>query len=102
MVKQALERGLYVCNLARNEQKMKELDDTFSKELSENYIPKYYVVREELPYSEVNKKCDFKALEKENILDETINLSIISKLLNLKLITEKQYYVLKEKIKNFY
>lgn len=33
MVKQALERGLYVCNLARNEQKMKELDDTFK----ENY-----------------------------------------------------------------
>ena len=41
-------------------------------------------------------------IEIENILDETINLSIISKLLNLKLITEKQYYVLKEKIKNFY
>ena len=41
-------------------------------------------------------------IEIENILDETINLSIISKLLNLKLITEQQYYVLKEKIKNFY
>ena len=41
-------------------------------------------------------------IEIENILDETNNLSIISKLLNLKLITEKQYYVLKEKIKNFY
>ena len=41
-------------------------------------------------------------IEIENILDETINLSIISKLLNLQLITEKQYYALKEKIKNFY
>ena len=41
-------------------------------------------------------------IEIENILEETINLSIISKLLNLKLITEKQYYVLKEKIRNFY
>lgn len=41
-------------------------------------------------------------LEIENILDETINLSIISKLLNLNLITEKQFYILKEKIKNFY
>ena len=64
------------------EEIIKELDDTFSKELSENYIPKYYVVREELPYSEVNKKCDFKALEKENILDETeyeINGKIVVK-----------------------
>lgn len=41
-------------------------------------------------------------LEIENIIDETINLSIISKLLNLKLITEKQYYILKEKISKFY
>ena len=41
-------------------------------------------------------------LEIDNIIDETINLSIISKLLNLKLITEKQYYTLKEKISKFY
>ena len=41
-------------------------------------------------------------LEIENIIDETINLSIISKLLNLKLITEKQYYILKEKISKLY
>lgn len=41
-------------------------------------------------------------LEIENILDETINLSIISKLLNLNLINEKQYYILKEKISKFY
>ena len=41
-------------------------------------------------------------LEIENILDETINISIISKLLNLNLITETQFYILKEKIKNFY
>lgn len=40
--------------------------------------------------------------EIDNILDETINLSIISKLLKLNLITEKQFYILKEKIKNFY
>ena len=41
-------------------------------------------------------------LQIDNIIDETINLSIISKLLNLKLITEKQYYILKEKINKFY
>ena len=31
--------------------------------------------------------------EIDNILDETINLSIISKLLKLNLITEKQFYI---------
>lgn len=38
----------------------------------------------------------------DNIIDETINISIISKLKDLKIITEKQFYTLKEKIKNFY
>lgn len=41
-------------------------------------------------------------LEIDNIIDESINLSIISKLLKLDIITEKQYYVLKEKIQSFY
>lgn len=41
-------------------------------------------------------------LEIENYIDETINLSIIAKLRDLKLITEKQYYILKEKISKFY
>ena len=41
-------------------------------------------------------------LEIDNIIDETINLSIISKLLKLELITEQQYFILKEKIKYFY
>ena len=50
----------------------------------------------------LNEIKELTQIEIENILDETINLSIISKLLNLKLITEKQYYVLREKIKNFY
>lgn len=41
-------------------------------------------------------------LEIDNIIDETINISILSKLLKLKLINEKEFYILKEKIKNFY
>ena len=41
-------------------------------------------------------------LEIDNILDETINLSIVKQLLDLKLITEKQFYILKEKISKFY
>ena len=41
-------------------------------------------------------------LETDNIIDESINLSIISRLLKLNLIDEKQFYILKEKIKSFY
>lgn len=41
-------------------------------------------------------------IEIDNILDESINLSILLKLLNLKLIDEKQYYILKNKVKSFY
>lgn len=41
-------------------------------------------------------------LEIDNIIDETINISILSKLLKLELITEKQFFILKEKIKSFY
>jgi len=50
----------------------------------------------------LNEIKELTQIEIESKLDETINLSIISKLLNLTLITEKQYYILKEKIKNFY
>ena len=41
-------------------------------------------------------------LEIDNIIDETINISILSKLLKQKLINEKEFYILKEKIKKFY
>ena len=40
-------------------------------------------------------------LEIDNIIDETINLSILTKLLKLELINEKQFYLLKTKIKSF-
>lgn len=49
-----------------------------------------------------NKEKILTQIEIYNIIDETINLSIISKLLKLELINEKQFYVLKEKIKSFY
>ena len=38
-------------------------------------------------------------LEIDNIIDETINLSILVKLKELNIITDKQFYVLKKKIK---
>ena len=41
-------------------------------------------------------------IEIDNMIDESINLSIIFDLFNLNLITEKQFYILKEKIKCFY
>ena len=49
-----------------------------------------------------NKEKILTQIEIDNIIDETINLSIISKLLKLELINKKQFYVLKEKIKSFY
>lgn len=49
-----------------------------------------------------NKEKILIQIEIDNIIDETINLSIISKLLKLELINEKQFYVLTEKIKSFY
>lgn len=47
-------------------------------------------------------KKNLTQLEIDNLIDETINLSILSKLLKLNLITNKEFYTLKEKIKNFY
>lgn len=37
-------------------------------------------------------------LEIDNIIDETINLSILVKLKELNIITDKQFYVLKKKM----
>ena len=48
-----------------------------------------------------NKENELTQLEIDNIIDETINLSILTKLLKLKLINEKQFYLLKTKIKSF-
>lgn len=50
----------------------------------------------------MNDTKNLTQLEVDNIIDESINLSIISKLLKMNLITEKQFYILKEKIKCFY
>lgn len=55
-----------------------------------------YKVIEEKDTKEMNQ------IEIDNIIDESINLSILFDLLNLNLITEKQFYILKQKIKCFY
>lgn len=41
-------------------------------------------------------------LEMDNIIDNSINISILSKLFNLKLLNEKEFLILREKIKSFY
>ena len=41
-------------------------------------------------------------IEIDNMIDKSINLSILFDLLNLNLKAEKQFYILKEKIKCFY
>ena len=48
-----------------------------------------------------NKK-NLNQLEIDNIIDESINLSILYNLLKLKLINENQFYILREKIQSFY
>ena len=48
-----------------------------------------------------NEENKLTQLEIDNIIDETINLSILTKLLKLELINEKQSYLLKTKIKSF-
>ncbi len=60
-----------------------ELDSMVSKNNPEVYVPKYYVKRDELPVTEVNKKVNFRALESEDIFD-TKDYSV-----NGKLITKK-------------
>ncbi len=40
-------------------------------------------------------------LEIDNIIDNSINISILSKLFNLKLLNEKEFLILREKNKKF-
>lgn len=49
-----------------------------------------------------NKEKNLTQLEVDNVIDKTINLSIILKLLKINVITEKQYYILNDKIQSFY
>ncbi len=51
---------------------------------------------------EENDTKNLTQIEVDNMIDKSINLSILFDLLNLNLITEKQFYILKEKIKCFY
>ena len=45
-----------------------------------------------------NRENKLTQLEIDNIIDETINLSILTKLLKLELINEKQFYLLRTRL----
>ena len=46
-----------------------EIDAIVKQNCPEIYVPKYYVKRDEIPVTEVNKKIDFKTLEAEDIMN---------------------------------
>ena len=68
------EREVPVLHVVLNERddfsKIEELNTYIKENCPPTYLPKYYVIKEYLPVTEVNNKKDFKTLEKENILDE--------------------------------
>lgn len=69
------EREVPVVHVVLNEgedefEVISKLDSYIKENCPPFYLPKYYIIKEYLPYTKVNKKLDFKSLEKENILDE--------------------------------
>ena len=56
-------------DLSKINQTIQELDEMIKNCEPLTYIPKYYVVKDEIAVTKVNNKIDFKKLESENILD---------------------------------
>ena len=50
-------------------QSIEEIENAIKACQPLTYVPKYYVLKEEIPVTKVNNKIDFKTLEKENIFD---------------------------------
>lgn len=46
---------------------IKKIDERITTKCSEPYVPKYYIIRKAIPYTETNKKMDYRALEAEDI-----------------------------------
>jgi len=64
-----------------------EIDAIVRQNCPDIYVPKYYVKRDEIPVTEVNKKINFKALEAEDIFDPNnyrVNGRIIKKTVKVK------------------
>lgn len=80
-------------NTCNKEELVAALIQEIGEKINEKSIPKYFIFRDELPYSEVNKKCDYRKLESENILDPdmyTINGNIIVQNKGMKLVREME------------
>lgn len=54
---------------SKAKQSIEEIDNAIKACQPLTYVPKYYVLKDEIPVTKVNNKIDFKTLEKENILD---------------------------------
>ena len=53
-----------------SEEEMVEIiNDLISEKCQATFVPKYYIIKNSLPYTETNKKLNFKLLESEDILD---------------------------------
>ncbi|MBO5096280.1 MAG: acyl--CoA ligase [Bacilli bacterium] len=68
------EREVPVCYLVLKEntditKTIKEIAEMIKQNLPTENIPKYFVLTDSIPYTEVNKKVDFRALEKNDIHD---------------------------------
>ena len=47
------------------------LNNLIKEKCQATFVPKYYIIKESLPYTETNKKLNFKLLESEDILDSS-------------------------------
>ena len=79
------EREVPVCHIVLKDnsiakETISELEDMIKKSQPLTYVPKYFIIKEEIPITKVNNKVDFKKLESENILDSedySVNKNII-------------------------
>ena len=60
---------LVLKDVTKAEETIKEIEETIKNSNPLTYVPKYFVLRNELLVTKVNKKIDFKTLEEENVLD---------------------------------
>lgn len=69
------EREVPVAHIVFNDpslakQTIEEIDEMIKNCQPLTYVPKYYVIKDEISVTKVNNKIDFKKLESENILDD--------------------------------
>lgn len=68
------EREVPVCHIVLNDyskakETIKEIEEMIKNSQPLTYIPKFFIIKEEIPVTKVNNKVDFKSLESEDILN---------------------------------